>query len=59
MIQKVNKWTRKNTKNMRKIILIISVALFIFVAFFVIDVYQVVSQNPNTTYGHLILRDRT
>ena len=43
----------------KKIILLISFIFLAFVAFFVIGVYQVVSQNPNTTYGHLILRDRT
>ena len=43
----------------KKIIILISFIFFTFVAFFVIDVYQTVSGNPNTTYGHLILRDRT
>ena len=46
-------------KNMRKSVLLIFLIFLAFAAFFVIDVYQVVSQNPNTTYGHLILRDRT
>ena len=43
----------------KKILPFISLVTFAFVAFFVIDVYQTVSGNPNTTYGHLILRDRT
>ena len=43
----------------KKIILFISLVIFVFVAFFVIDVWTIVSKNPNTTYGHLILRDRT
>ena len=45
--------------SVKKILIIISLTFLAFVAFFVIDVYQTVSGNPNTTYGHLILKDRT
>ena len=45
--------------SVQKIIPFICLVIFAFVAFFVIDVYQTLSDNPNTTYGHLILRDRT
>jgi hypothetical protein len=35
---------------MRKSLLLISLAFFAFVAFFVIDVWATVTKNPNTTY---------
>ncbi|MBC7498577.1 transglycosylase domain-containing protein [Candidatus Gracilibacteria bacterium] len=44
---------------MKKILLFISLVIFVLVAFFVIDIYKTVSGNPNTTYGHLMLRDRS
>ena len=43
----------------KKLLLIISVALFIFVAFFVKDIWSIISRNPNTQYGHILLHDRT
>ena len=43
----------------KKILLFISLVIFVLVAFFVIDIYKTVSGNPNTTYGHLMLRDRS
>ncbi len=43
----------------KKILLFISLVIFVLVAFFVIDIYKTVSGNPNTTYGHLMLRERS
>jgi hypothetical protein len=43
---------------MRKSFLFISTLLFAFVAFFVIGIWNTISRNPNTQYGHLLLLDK-
>ena len=44
---------------MKKLLLSISLVVFVFVTFFVVNVYHTISSNPNTTYGHLLLRDKS
>jgi penicillin-binding protein 1C len=44
---------------MRKILLISTLIILAILAFFVTDIWNTVSQKPNTEFGHLILRDRT
>ncbi len=41
----------------KKILLLISFAFFILVVLFVVDICNTVYKNPNTQYGHIILRD--
>ncbi len=44
---------------MKKILLILSIAILVSIIFCIGNVWITLSHGPNTTYGHLILRDRT
>lgn len=43
----------------KKLFIILTLSFLVVLAFFVGDIWNTVSQKPNTEFGHLILRDRT
>ncbi len=44
---------------MKKILLILTLIVLGIFAFFIVDIWNTVSQKPHTEFGHLILRDKT